>query len=116
MCAIASEVSGRSPSFRCHAAARPLLANPLQQPNSIQTGNRRDELDLPCEPARLERHFGRGIAEQVCIVETTFAKKSFGINRQPTLRPKIQNVGVMDVAVQHSNVTWSSQQLMSYAG
>src|SRR5882762_6773505 len=84
---------------------------PFEQPASLERGGDGQYLDLTVEPPRCERGRGVGIAQDVDEIEGAFAPKGLGVDRQPAARAGIEDVAVMDVAVQHHRLARVGQQL-----
>ncbi|MNL61475.1 hypothetical protein D3C87_1853990 [compost metagenome] len=56
---------------------------------------------MPLQPARRGHQRQFGIAEQVGIVVTAVANNAFRVDRQPAAIAEIENIGVVNVTVQH---------------
>ena len=64
------------------------------------------------EPTRRGRDLQIRIAEDIGEIEAAFPRQTFGIDGEPTARSGIQDVIVMDVTMQHSNIMWFREQFI----
>lgn len=88
--------------------------DPLQQPHTVQTRRFGNDMGLSGKSSWLCSHLQIGITKDVGEIEAAFAHEALRIYGEPPARPGIQDVAMMEIAVQDNDVLRFLQKIAGH--
>ena len=83
---------------------------PVEKTLALGRCGGRQHRNLALESSRRQRRRGVGIAQDVDEVERPFAEKTLGVDGEPAAFTAVENVAVVDIAMQHHDIARIGQK------